>query len=62
MTLVNIITKPTGFAILSTSFFFGFQECWDKKEMHDGTFREKNGIRHFFIGEMGKASSESWTK
>ena len=32
---------------------------WNKTSVREVDFLQ---IRHFFIGEMGKASSESWTK
>ena len=32
---------------------------WNKTSVKEVDFLQ---IRHFFIGEMGKASSESWTK
>ena len=32
---------------------------WNKTSVREVDFLQ---IRHFFIGEMGNASSESWTK
>ena len=35
------------------------EKKWNKTSVREVDFLQ---IRHFFIGEMGKASSESWTK